>query len=255
MMPHAHGARGSRAQPENGNGTQSADVLHAIAETRGLVQGTVADGDHAPRAGEQRRVGWHVGMGRVGASARAWRPIKSDQQGHEQLGEPTALAVLSSDVIPSCVRQGVDPSHPRAGGRGGGARARDPGHPLAAGGAGLLLVVLAIVRFCYRQVAAAYPVNGGSYVVSRENFGYAAAQIPAAALFCSYTLTVAVLVPAGVDALISAFPMLSPYPVEVSTAFCCSLRRRQCCWRCCVVAIRAPTRCTSRQELAALTLR
>lgn len=119
----------------------------------------------------------------------------------------------------------------------------------------LLLVVLAIVRFCYRQVVAAYPVNGGSYVVSRENFGYAAAQIPAAALFCSYTLTVAVSVPAGVDALISAFPVLSPYPVEVSTAFCCSLRRRQCCWRCCVVAIRAPTRCTSRQELAALTLR
>jgi len=83
----------------------------------------------------------------------------------------------------------------------------------------LLLVVLGLVCLCYRQVVRAYPVSGGSYVVSRENFGYAVAQIPAAALVCSYILTVAVSVAAGVDAVISAFPVLTPYPIELSIAF------------------------------------
>ena len=83
----------------------------------------------------------------------------------------------------------------------------------------MLLVVLGVVCLCYRQVVKAYPVSGGSYVVSRENFGYSIAQIPAAALVCSYILTVAVSVAAGVDAVISAFPVFTPYPVELSVLF------------------------------------
>ena len=83
----------------------------------------------------------------------------------------------------------------------------------------LLLVVLGVVCLCYRQVVKAYPVSGGSYVVSRENFGYRTAQIPGAALLCSYILTVAVSIAAGVDAVISAFPALRPYPVELSVVF------------------------------------
>ncbi|MGH7750585.1 MAG: APC family permease, partial [Candidatus Dormibacteria bacterium] len=83
----------------------------------------------------------------------------------------------------------------------------------------LLLVLLGVVCLCYRQVVKAYPVSGGSYVVSRENFGYTTAQIPGAALLCSYTLTVAVSIAAGVDAVISAFPALRFYPVELSVLF------------------------------------
>jgi amino acid transporter len=83
----------------------------------------------------------------------------------------------------------------------------------------VILLVLAVVCLLYRQVVKAYPVSGGSYVVSRENFGYNVAQIPGAALLCSYTLTVAVSIAAGVDAIISAFPALSPYPVEMSIGF------------------------------------
>ncbi|HLH46951.1 MAG TPA: amino acid permease, partial [Acidimicrobiales bacterium] len=64
----------------------------------------------------------------------------------------------------------------------------------------------------------AYPVSGGSYVVSRENFGYATAQIPGAALLCSYTLTVAVSVAAGVDAVLSAFPGLRVSPTILAVA-------------------------------------
>lgn len=138
------------------------------------------------------------------------RPLVSDDLHGERLGKPTALAVLSSDVMSSC-----------AYGTESMLRILVPAVGLAAfsliaPATALLLVVLGVVCLCYRQVVQAYPVSGGSYVVSRENFGYTTAQIPGAALILSYVLTVAVSVAAGVDAVISAFPVLAPYPVELA---------------------------------------
>ena len=52
------------------------------------------------------------------------------------------------------------------------------------------------------------PSAGGSYVVSRENFGTNVAQIAAVALIIDYVVTVAVQVAAGTDAVTSAFPAL-----------------------------------------------
>ncbi len=84
---------------------------------------------------------------------------------------------------------------------------------------GLLLLILGVVCLCYRNVVQAYPVSGGSYVVSRESFGSTVAQIPGAALLCSYTLTVAVSVAAGVDAVLSAFPGLHVPPTVLAVGF------------------------------------
>ena len=70
----------------------------------------------------------------------------------------------------------------------------------------VILAVLAVVTICYREVVKSYPKAGGSYVVSRDNFGPNMAQIAGAALLISYTITVAVSVAAGTDAIISAVP-------------------------------------------------
>ncbi|MCU1495269.1 MAG: nucleic acid binding OB-fold tRNA/helicase-type [Acidimicrobiaceae bacterium] len=140
-------------------------------------------------------------------------PLTSDQLYDERLGKPTALAVLSSDVMSSCAY--ATESILRILLPAAGVAAFALITPITL----LLLVVLGVVCLCYRQVVQAYPVSGGSYVVSRENFGYSVAQIPAAALLCSYVLTVAVSVAAGVDAVISAIPALAPYPVELSIGF------------------------------------
>lgn len=137
-------------------------------------------------------------------------PLVSDELNQERLGKPLALAVLSSDVMSSCAystEQILRILVPAAG---------VAAFALVTPATAILLAVLVVVCLCYRQVVKAYPVAGGSYVVSRENFGYSVAQIPGAALLCSYVLTVAVSVAAGVDAVISAFPALSPYPVELS---------------------------------------
>jgi amino acid transporter len=63
----------------------------------------------------------------------------------------------------------------------------------------------------YWQTITAYPSNGGSYVVARENIGTNAGLLAAAALMVDYTLNVAVGIAAGVGALTSALPALQPH--------------------------------------------
>ncbi len=82
----------------------------------------------------------------------------------------------------------------------------------------LILILLMVVYFSYRQTIAAYPHGGGSYTVARENLGTAAGLLAAAALMLDYVLVVAVGVSAGVGALVSAAPMFQPYTLPLCLA-------------------------------------
>jgi amino acid transporter len=75
----------------------------------------------------------------------------------------------------------------------------------------IILVLLAMLYFSYRQTIAAYPVNGGSYTVAKENLGTWMGLLSAAALMIDYVLNVAVGISAGVAALVSAVPALHEY--------------------------------------------
>src|SRR5215212_8143756 len=79
----------------------------------------------------------------------------------------------------------------------------------------VILALLAILYFSYRQTIAAYPVNGGSYTVARENLGTWAGLLAAAALMIDYVLNVAVGISAGVAALVSAVPALHHYTLPL----------------------------------------
>ncbi|MBV9735211.1 MAG: APC family permease [Acidisphaera sp.] len=72
----------------------------------------------------------------------------------------------------------------------------------------VILVLLAILFFSYWQTIAAYPNNGGSYIVAKDNLGIHAGLLAAAALMVDYMLNVAVGISAGVGALTSAIPVL-----------------------------------------------
>src|SRR5438477_1306473 len=82
----------------------------------------------------------------------------------------------------------------------------------------LIIALLLIVYFSYRQTIAAYPLGGGSYTVAKENLGTAAGLLAAAALLLDYVLVVAVGVSAGVGALVSALPALQPYILPLCLA-------------------------------------
>src|SRR5215472_8322590 len=70
----------------------------------------------------------------------------------------------------------------------------------------VILALLTILYFSYRQTIAAYPTGGGSYTVAKENLGVRAGLLAAAALMLDYILNVAVGISAGVGAVISAAP-------------------------------------------------
>jgi amino acid transporter len=75
----------------------------------------------------------------------------------------------------------------------------------------VIVVLLAILFFSYWQTIEAYPNNGGSYIVAKDNLGTNAGLLAAAALMVDYLLNVAVGISAGVGALTSAVPVLHPY--------------------------------------------
>jgi amino acid transporter len=79
----------------------------------------------------------------------------------------------------------------------------------------VILALLGMLYLSYFQTIAAYPVNGGSYTVAKENLGTWACLLAAAALMLDYVLTVAVGISAGVAALVSAVPELHRYTLPI----------------------------------------
>jgi amino acid transporter len=85
----------------------------------------------------------------------------------------------------------------------------------------LIIILLLVVYFSYRQTIGAYPHGGGSYTVAKENLGTTAGLLAAAALMLDYVLVVAVGISAGVGALISAVPALQPYTLSLCLLILC----------------------------------
>ena len=80
----------------------------------------------------------------------------------------------------------------------------------------LIIILLMVVYFSYRQTIGAYPHGGGSYTVARgEPFGTIAGLFAASALLLDYVLVVAVGISAGVGALVSAIPRLQPHTLSL----------------------------------------
>ena len=75
----------------------------------------------------------------------------------------------------------------------------------------VIIVLLGVVFFSYRQTIAAYPEGGGSYTVAHQNLGMFPGLLAGAALLIDYTLDAAVGISAGIAALTSAFPLLHPH--------------------------------------------
>ena len=82
----------------------------------------------------------------------------------------------------------------------------------------VILVLLAVLFFSYWQTIEAYPSNGGSYTVAKENLGATASLLAASALMVDYMLNVAVGISAGIGALTSAVPVLQKYTLPLCLA-------------------------------------
>jgi amino acid transporter len=85
--------------------------------------------------------------------------------------------------------------------------------------AAMVVILLTVIVLSYRKVIAAYPSGGGDYEVAQKNLGEKSALTVASALLLDYVMTVAVSISSGTDNIISAFPELDPYRVEIAVGF------------------------------------
>jgi amino acid transporter len=125
------------------------------------------------------------------------KPLVNDQLHEEKLSKPVALGVLAPDCISSSAygtEQMLTQLLPYFG---------VAGFMLVMPITGVILALLVLLTLCYRDVVTHYTKAGGSYAVARENFGVRIAQIAAVALLIDYTVTVAVQISAGTDAIAS----------------------------------------------------
>jgi len=139
------------------------------------------------------------------------RPLATDEEGEQRVGVLAGIPMLGLDALGSAAY--------------GPEAALTLLIPVGAAGlgyigpiSGLIIALLLVVYFSYRQTITAYPHGGGSYTVAKENLGTTAGLLAAAALMLDYVLVVAVGISAGVGALISAVPVLQPYTLSLCLA-------------------------------------
>ena len=147
-------------------------------------------------------------------SWRSWligRPLSTADAPHQTINKTVGLAVFASDALSSTAYATQEILVVLA---LAGAAAFSLAFPIALG----IVILLAIVTVSYEQTIHAYPGGGGAYIVARDNLGELPAQTAGAALLMDYILTVAVSISSGVAQIVSAFPQLFHWRVEIAVA-------------------------------------
>ncbi len=136
------------------------------------------------------------------------RPLASSKSGEEKLSVWTGVPVLGLDALAST---GYGPE--------AGLTILLPLGMLGLQYFPIILLVIVMklltLYLSYRQTIAAYPGGGGAYTVAGDNLGVRMGLYAAVMLLVDYLLNVCVGIAAGIGAVVSAIPMLQPYPVEL----------------------------------------
>src|SRR5215210_1041226 len=139
------------------------------------------------------------------------RPLSTADAPHQTIGKRVGLAVFASDALSSTAyaTQEILGILTVA-----GIAAYGYVFPISIA----IVALLLIVTISYEQTIHAYPGGGGAYIVSRDNLGEAYAQVAGSSLLMDYIFTVAVSVSSGVAQIVSAFPSLDHYRIEIAVA-------------------------------------
>ena len=143
-------------------------------------------------------------LGRLYVRAKAiviGRPLASEEEIGERLSKRKALAIFSSDAISSSAYATEEILRVLI---LGGVAALAWGLWVSVA----IAVLLIAVAISYRQICLAYPTGGGSYSVSKRNFGQWMSLIAASALMIDYVMTVAVSTASSIEQVTSALPFL-----------------------------------------------
>src|SRR5512142_1531728 len=137
------------------------------------------------------------------------RPLQTADAPHQTIGKAVGLAVFASDALSSTAYATQEILGVLA---AAGTIALGYVFPVSLA----IVALLVVVTVSYEQTIHAYPGGGGAYIVARDNLGELPAQTAGAALLTDYVLTVAVSVSSGIAQVVSAYPALFPYRVEMA---------------------------------------
>jgi amino acid transporter len=138
-------------------------------------------------------------------------PLPNYEMPHQTVGKVVGLAVFASDVLSSVAYATEEILIVLA---VAGVAFFGFSIPISIAISALLMVL----TVSYRQTIFAYPNGGGAYIVARDNLGEGPAQTAGGALLTDYILTVSVSIASGVAQIVSAFPALAPWRVEIAVA-------------------------------------
>jgi amino acid transporter len=139
------------------------------------------------------------------------RPLQTADAPEQTIGKVIGLAVFASDALSSTAYATQEILGVLS---VAGSASYDYVFPISVA----IVALLSIVTISYQQTIHAYPGGGGAYIVSRDNLGETPAQVAGAALLTDYILTVAVSISAGVAQIVSAYPFLDIYRVQLAVA-------------------------------------
>jgi len=138
---------------------------------------------------------------------------------HQTAPNFIALAVLASDALSSCAYATEELLIIlNTAAIGGFALLGFQGNAISIPIAIAIAILITVVTISYRQTIFSNPAGGGGYRVAKENLGEELAQVTGAALLTDYVLTVAVSIAAGVANVISVFPELASFRVQITVA-------------------------------------
>jgi amino acid transporter len=140
------------------------------------------------------------------------RPLQTADAPHQTIGKFIGLAVFASDALSSTAYATQEMMAILV---FGGMAAMKYSLPISLAIIGLLV----LLTLSYEQTIHAYPGGGGAYIVARDNFGDLPALTAAASLLTDYILTVSVSISSGIAQIVSAFPGLFTYRVEIAVGF------------------------------------
>jgi amino acid transporter len=171
------------------------------------------DRPHAPYfrwTGPGQLTAKEAASGPTTATGQAWarfkamflgRPLASEEEIGERLSKKKALAIFSSDAISSSAYATEEILRVLI---LGGVAALAFGLWVSVA----IAILLIAVAISYRQICLAYPTGGGSYSVSKRNFGRLMSLVAASALMIDYVMTVAVSTASAIEQVTSAIPEL-----------------------------------------------
>jgi amino acid transporter len=139
------------------------------------------------------------------------RPLAMEAEVGERLSKKKALAIFSSDAISSSAYATEEILRVLI---LGGVAALAWGLWVSVA----IAVLLIAVAISYRQICLAYPTGGGSYSVSKRNFGRLVSLVAASALMIDYVMTVAVSTASSIEQVTSAIPELTDWRVVLGIA-------------------------------------